>query len=405
MRSGYWLGIVAAAFVAGWATGRGGHRESGKETAEVPVRERAALQRDERGKSAAQWAEELRGRDNDGLKSFGREIPRAELGPAIEKWIASHGVGGLGNEGRARLRILLGDWAERDFEGVRNWADGLGDPVIREMALTALAAALAEKDPERAFECLAANGEFHQDLMGHHSLYELMRKLSADAIAEGPEAFAALWSRLPVGKSSMETASGFDVSLGDDVDFVAYADALRKIREMGRHPIYPGGVMKEWAKRDAEAATEYVLEAGLSGRVHYEWWELGQVIEQERGLREVGGWTVEMLRRVPEERRAEFFLNAGMLGAPERVLGADQEYYQPGEKEALARDMLQGAAKRGWWEWGKILEAVEPERRMEVLLQVRGAESVGDLQSYLEGQGYAAERIEEVIAVVRRPKE
>ncbi len=67
--------------------------------------------------------------------------------------------------------------------------------------------------------------------------------------------------------------------------------------------------------------------------------------------------------------------------------------------------MLQGAAKRGWWEWGKILEAVEPERRMEVLLQVRGAESVGDLQSYLEGQGYAAERIEEVIAVVRRPKE
>ena len=411
MKSGYWLGIVAAAFVAGWVAGRKGGDDEGKATTTAPARESATpRRRAERTKSIAQWAEGMRDRERDELKDFARTIPAAELGPAIEKWIASHGVGGLGWESKAKLVTMMGDWAERDFDGARRWAEGVGDPVIREMALVSLAGALAKEDPQRAFECLVANGEFHQDTMSYGNIHELMEKLSAGAIAEGPEAFLALWSRLPVVKGSVGTTYGFNIVLGDDADFAAYADAIRQIRELGRQPISPGGVIREWAKRDVEAATEYVLETGMNGGIQNEWWDLRHTLEEERGKREMQEWTVEMLRRVPEDRRVEFVKNSGMQGSPERVLGGvdgtDGEFFQPGEREGLARDMLQAVADQGWGEWDKILVLLEPEQQLEALSQVRGVGSnAAGLRSYLEGKGYAAGRIEEVMAAAVRPKD
>lgn len=182
MKSHWWVAVVCAAFFSGWGLGESRGRSASQRGQEgVPLRgerAQAVVKREDRGISIAGWAEKLNERPQEGVAELAREIPPDRLGKAVESWLASHGIGGLDAGALAKFRALLDDWALRDPDSAILWAESLGDAAMRELALIGIAGALAATDPQRAFECLVANGEFSKPIHDPR-LGNLLSKLSS----------------------------------------------------------------------------------------------------------------------------------------------------------------------------------------------------------------------------------
>jgi len=410
MKSYQWTVLVCAAFVGGWGLGEFRGRSAGASDQAAPAvplrgeREPRAVKREERGISVASWAEKLGGQPQEQMADLAREIPPDRLGLVLETWLASHGIGGLDAAASAKFHALLDDWALRDADAAIGWADSLGDAAMRELALKGIAGALAETDPQRAFEVLVANGEFalaiHDPRLGN-----LLSALSSEAAAGGPSALKALWERLPLAKDSVTSFHNVAFQLGPDADFAGFADCLMELSEGGRRPIMPSGsgLMEQWAKHDVDEATRHVLSRALEKHAQGQWSDLRYGISKSQGAQAGSQWVVEALRQVPEEDLPRLFGHIDYTHSPGQLFSIDPGSFGPGERETYATGMIQAMADQGSRFAQIVLKEIEPARQLEVLADVRGMKDTSLLGRFLESQGHAAEDVARIIAAVSRP--
>ena len=374
-----WLLAVVLAFAAGWMGGRHSPPAAAAAAISLPAKPETVRtsQAPPRETSAQRWAEKLRDGDQSEMPQLFAEIPAKDRGRAIEAWLLSHGAGGPDGQAEERLRNLLDAWVAADVDGAWQWAEGCGDAGIREMAMTGIAGALANGDPQRAYECLLAHGDFRRELSDSRFI-GMMKRLSDDTLKQSPQALAELWEKLP--ETTASTRWGLDLKLDASTDFRAVLDGLRsKLEGVNKRPFYPCNVMDTWMRHDAEGAVAYLREC-ISGKGSFAsvWSEASHVIRQEKGDAGADGWTLALLRDLPEQDRGTFLAETAWLGSPGRV---EAVVRQGGTEEELAGwtgMAIQACADRGQnlWKIAPMLENFPMEKRIELLKGLRGPEAL-----------------------------
>lgn len=374
-----WLLSVTLAFAAGWMGGRKSP-PAARAAISLPAKPETArtAQAAPRETSVKRWAEKLRDADRSQLPLLFAEIPAKDRGQAIEAWLLSHGAGGPDAQAEERLRNLLDAWVAADADGAWQWAEGCRDAGIREMAMTGIAGALAAGDPQRAYQCLLAHGEFRREL-NDSRLSGMMKRLSKDTLKQSPEALAELWEKLP--ETTASTRWGLDLELDASADFRAVLDGLRsKLEGVNKRPFYPCNVMDTWMRHDAEGAVAYLRECiSAKGSFASVWSEASHVIRQEKGQPGADAWALALLRDLPEQDRGVFLAETAWLGSPGRV---EAVVRQGGTEEELAGwtgMAIQACADRDrhGWKIGSMLENFPMEKRIELLKGLRGPEALG----------------------------
>ncbi len=257
--------------------------------------------------------------------------------------------------------------------------------------------------PTWHFECLIYHGEFQRTIEDSR-LTGLIRRLSAKAAAESPEALKQLWARIPAAGKSVGTIYGFNLDLPGDADFPAYLDALREIQAEGRMPMNLSGVMEQWAKQDRGAATDYLLSRGESVPIHGEWNDIHWMIKTADGKPAADRWMIETLREVPENQRSVFLKNINFVRATDPILALDPELFEPGEWNGYAANLLE-AQIEGEMDCRELLGKVPAAEWIPALENVRGLRSSSAVEEYLRSGGIAEDEVKRISELVRQPKE
>lgn len=399
MKTRWWLVIVVLAFGLGWLSRR--------PTPEAPSKETTA--KAERGLGAAsagatpretsreRWAERLREDDIDGVSALAGQIPAKDRGAAIELWLTSFGIGGLDNTAVTRFRTVIDAWVAQDPAAALQWASSLRDPGMRELGMVSVAGSLATSDPQQAFDCLVAHGEFRHGI-GDGRIMDLMKNLSRDAAAQGPDAIAAIWAKFPKAGESVNSFSGVALELDPATDFRALNEALRS--QMGdplSRPIYPAKLMETWARQDPAAARAYLIDlAGTKGRFSDEWSEVYGVISKARGSAAAQQWALELLRELPEGDRGALFLGVDYANSPGRI---HELLRNATEDEAAAwiNETLQASADREkTWQIKNVLRDLPVEEQIQHLKTLRGPQALPSANAAMAELQLSAGQQEEV---------
>jgi len=401
MKIAGWIASVAVAFCAGWGIGRGG--SSGKNAAApAPPPAEAAKTSITRSEATAHGRSLREASEGDPVEAWD-QIPRADRAAAMRAWFGSFGFGGPSADDLRKMRAIIDRWAAEDFDAAWLWAEGLVDPVAREFAVVGLAGALSEADPTKALECLATLGEVRRP-SDDWRIGRMIQGESDRSVAAGPAALKNVWDQVPLAGSSVDRMSGGYLDLSKVEDLAPYADALREIREAGKRPFTLGGAMKEWARRDVAAATDYLIDRGSTERVADEWRELAGSVRGTDGEKAAQAWMLEALAKVPLSERGGFLDRISYLHSPEAILGLDAGLYGEGERidhaTAFAWAMLDREDSVD-----KILNLIPEPERDAVIGQLRGVAKPGQLAGYLRRQGTSEVEIKRIIAEAAKPWE
>jgi len=162
--------------------------------------------------------------------------------------------------------------------------------------------------------------------------------------------------------------------------------------------------MKEWAKRDVAAATDYLIDRGSTEKVDDEWRELSWSVREAGGENAGNAWMLEALAKVPLAERAGFLDRISYLHAPEAILGLDAGLYGEGERidhaTAFVWDRLEKEDSLD-----NVMSLIPEAERGAVIGQLRGVTKTGQLAGYLRRQGTSEEEIMRIIAEAAKPWE
>jgi len=397
MKTYFWILAVLLAFTAGWFTGR--KAPVAGPTAEVaaPARATPPQSNAARETSRQRWAEKLGGEEWNALPTLIGDIPKGDRGPVLEAWLGSFGIGGLDGNEVGRLHKMLDAWVAADFEGAWQWAGSLRDPGMRELAMTGIAGSLSGSDPQHAFECLVAHGEFHHGISDGR-IFDLMRTLSKEAAKQGPLAIAELWEKFPKAGESVNSFSGVDIGLDPATDFRTLIDALRKLGKPLDRPMHPSNVMGTWMQQDPDAATGYLVERIAANEdLDDLWGEARSVIAKEQGSAGADQWTLDLLRSLPEGQRGALLTGANYPNSPQRFFdllsGASGE-----EADAWISETLRSSADKdsGTWRISNLLRELPVEKRIEYLKTMRGPKALESAGEAMANWGFSESQKEEV---------
>ncbi|MCW1916308.1 hypothetical protein OJ996_22150 [Luteolibacter sp. GHJ8] len=381
MKNRFWLLPV---LLLVFALGRLSHRvvPAGVEREDVQVKSgrapAGAGDSAARETSRKRWAERLQGTEGEGMAGLLKEMPKGDRGAALELWLGSFGLGGMDTASVDRFRRAIDAWVIEDPDAVLAWAEALRDPGMREAGMTAVAGSLARSDPQRAFDCLVAHGEFKHSLLDGR-IMGLMKGLSKDAGKQGPEAIAALWGKLPKVGDSVNAFSGVALELEPGTDFLTLSRALR--REMGAQmsrPIFPVKVMETWVREDPAGARAYFMElAAAKERCGDEWSEIRSTIRTDQGAEAADAWALGLLRDLPAGDRGQLLAGAGYLHSPSNF---HELMRSAGEEEAALwiGETLQASVEinRGSWGISNLLGELPMEQRVQHLKALRGEQAL-----------------------------
>lgn len=402
MKIAGWVASVAVAFGAGWGIGRGGS-SSGRDVAvAVPLPAEAAKTPAARSEAKA-LGRRLRDVPQDKQLGEWEKIPRDERAAAMRAWFGSFGFGGPSAQDLDKMRTVIDRWAVEDFDAAWQWAEGLADPVAREFAVVGVVGALSESDPEKAIGCLATLGEVQRPITDWR-IGRMLQGESNRSVAAGPDALKGLWAKVPLAGDSVDFRSGDYLDLSKVEDIAPYADALREIRGSGDRPFTLGGAMKEWAKRDVAAATDYLIDRGSTEKVAEEWRELSWAVREAGGEHAANAWMLETLAKVPLSERAGFLDRISYLHSPEAILALDAGLYGEGERIDHATAFVWARLEKED-SMDKVMSLIPEAERGAVIGQLRGVTKPGQLAGYLRRQGTSEEEITRIVAEAGKPWE
>lgn len=400
MKIAGWVASVAVAFLAGWGIGRSGSSAQGPTVVAPPVV--SAKTTTPRSEVKAQ-GRRLREVSQQKLLEEWDRIPRDERAAAMRAWFESFGFRGPSALDLQKMATVIDRWTAEDFDAAWQWANGLADPVAREFAVVGVVGALSDAEPKKALECLAALGEVQRPIEDWRILRMILGE-SNRSVASGPEALKSIWAKVPVAADSVDRTGGDFPDLSKVEDLAPYADVLRDIRKSAKRPFTLSGAMKEWARRDVTAATNYLIDRGSTEKVADEWRELSWSIREARGEKAANAWMLEALAKVPLSERGGFLDRISYLHSPQAILGLDPELYGEGERAdhatAFAWAMLEREDSID-----KIMELVPEPVRITVISQLRGVSKPGQLAGYLRRQGRSEEEITRIVDEASKPWE
>lgn len=402
MKIAGWVASVAVAFAAGWGFGRGGASSGREVTVAAPPPAEAAKTPGARSEAKA-LGRRLRDVPQDKQLGEWDKIPRDERAAAMRAWFGSFGFGGPSAQDLQKIRMVIDRWAAEDFNAAWQWAESLVDPVAREVAVVGVVGAISESDPNKALECLGTLGEVQRSI-NDGRIGRMLQGESNRAVAAGPEALKAIWEKVPLAGDSVNFRGGDYLDLSEVEDIAPYADALREIRESADRPFTLGGAMKEWAKRDVAAATDYLIDRGSAEKVADEWRELAWAVREAGGENAANAWMLETLAKVPLSERAGFLDRISYLHAPEAILGLDAGLYGEGERIDHATAFVWARIEKED-SMDNVMSLIPEAERSAVIGQLRGVTKPGPLAGYLRRQGTSEEEITRIVAEAAKPWE
>jgi hypothetical protein len=404
MKRAWWLLSVLLAFAAGWISGRADAPKAGGETSSLSPRASSPSATVARETSRNRWAEKLREQEQPG--TLMHEIPAKDRGPTIEAWVRSFGVGGLDGETVNRFWNVLDAWVAEDPDAAWQWASGISEPGMRELAMTGIAGSFAASDAQRAFDCLVAHGEFRHAISDSR-LFGMMTRLSNEALEKGPLALIDLWEKLPKANDSVNSYSGLKVELDPATDVRLLLDSIRsRLGKTTDRPLYLSGVMETWATSQPEEARGYLIER-IAAKENFadEWSEMRSVIAKAHGSAAADQWTLEMLRQLPEGDRGSFFAGNGWLNSPNRIFDLMQTGATEEESAQWITETLQATADGDGsaWKIGNLLGQLPIEKRIEYLKALRGTKAQQSIGEITGRWNLTASQVAEIRQAVATP--
>ncbi|WP_035613862.1 hypothetical protein [Haloferula sp. BvORR071] len=352
----------------------------------------------ERNAGRKNWGTKLDDRPFSDMGAMAHEIPRKDLGPSIEAWFDSYGIGGLDSATVNKAWALIDAWVAEDFDSAWSWANSIQQPATRQFIITAIAGSLAESDPHRAYDCLVSNGEFGWAIRDGR-LMTLVQNLSKESLSQSPEKFVEFWKRFPLAKDSVNSFMGVQADPGPGTDFLALQQAMdRELGSSMARPINPTGVIAAWTKTDPEAALDYVINRAKTAEdIRDAWSEMRGAISQEKGRAATEEWTLGVLRGLEEGERGNFILAAGAVNMP-GLRDLLREGATPEESSAWMRETLQLGVERGNGQFGiaSLISDLPMEQRIGILKGLHGPKAFEAVKNGTPSWNLTESQMEEI---------
>jgi hypothetical protein len=402
MKTRWWLLTLAFVFAAGWFGGRisSSSPEAGatlQQEAGTTTRSRDSIASAPRESSSKRLAEKLDHAGDEELSSIFREIPAKNRGAALDAWLAAPGNRVLDPEKMERFWKMLDAWVAEDADAAVAWADAQGDPALRELATIGVAGSLASKDPKRAFECLAAHGEFKTGTFDSR-FSSFMSQLSEEALKEGPAALAELWKRFPDFTGSADVRYGFRLNCPPGTDFRVLHEAMQgPDGYTTKKPVFLSGISEAWIKQDPAGATTYLAEK-IAARetVSQAYQEMYYLQKNQVGSAAADQWVCSMLKDLPADARGKFLLESDFLCSDGRAV----EFVRNPEIAGWISDTLPFAAKSGNWAIERILGPLPDEQKIEYLKTLRGTPALQSVNPAMETWKFSESQRAEVLEAI-----
>jgi len=367
-------------FLAGWGThtmvaGESGRsRDVAAEASSWQTRRRAPD--DELRKVTARWMDRL-GRGE--TKQVAAAIPPGEL-RAVINGVMDGVWGDLSSSDRKKLKALIEQWALHDREAALAWARGLRHPQQREVGLTYIAAALAEIDPKRALDIYAEQEEVTLWL-GRDKLLALITKLSAEAVARGPQALLDLQRRIPQNETS--GIMGVDVTYPDGFDYAVMLDGLAESGKNGRAswPYQMSSPLGQWAMKDPDGAFSYISKKADAG-THFQFYDLTERLEGKWGGTSTNEWLGQKISSLDPASRKSFLELSGILNSPGSLVGVINGVADATAANELRYEAIQSTASTTPRNF-EVLADLPTDEKIAIISRLRGLKHTDLLKSVM----------------------
>lgn len=391
------LGGVAIGWVIRPSTS---HADAARETNGPVLKRETRHAGNENPNIATRWIDKMRTGD---VKAVAKEVPAGEIKEVMDGLMA--GVwGSLSKEQITQMEQLIRAWAEKDPKAALAWARNLRHPRQRELGLSFVAAAVAEKDPRAGFEIYAE--------MDKVMIRELNEKVHGvisgaydHAAKEGPASLLELMRRTP---ESDGFGFGIHPSYPQGFDFTAMMDGMAKAGYFGpggtrtSKPFVIGSPLAEWALRDREAAFSYLAaNAGKDSRHRLD--DLTDKLTATHGNTQTNAWLGDKLASLTSEQRRQ--LAKGTLAGSSAEYLNRYIHLMPTEEAAVEfrYDLLQATAESGWEPALEILnEMPEIEDRLALVGRLHGVTDTDGMAEQLRKWNVPQERIDTIVEKVKR---
>lgn len=383
MKSGPVVIVVSAcaiSFLAGWAThsvvvdGQAGPRDAPAANESVQARRRTPD--DESRKLVARWMDRL---DRDDVRQVAGEMPTGELRTVIDG--VMDGVwGDLSSADRKKLEALIGQWALQDPDAALTWARGLRHPQQREVGLTYIAATLAESNPQRAFD-IYAEQEKVTGWLGRDKILALITRLSAEAVAKGPQALLDLQRRIPQNETNGIT--GVTVTYPEGFDYARMLDGLAESEKNGSGdwPYEMSSPLGQWAVKDPDAAFAYISTKAGEG-YRFQFYDLTGELEGKWGATATNEWLGQKISSLDPAARKSFMELSGIINSPGSLAGIINGVTDTAAANDLRYEAIQSTASTTPRNF-EVLADLPNEEKIAIISRLRGMKQTEYLRSMM----------------------
>ncbi len=178
-----------------------------------------------------------------------------ELPELLDALSATAGLNGLSSEDESLLKRILGIWYQEDSEAALTWVRALSNEKDRLQLLHGFVELEGKEDLDRAFALL---DELRDETGAAPRVPVIMLEKAAARDAE------TLMRACLAGLSKRSGSGGTELIYGDDFDFEAIlnglAEAVASAPAGHNFSTLPSNLIKEWAKRDPQAALDWTFE-------------------------------------------------------------------------------------------------------------------------------------------------
>jgi hypothetical protein len=288
--------------------------------------------------------------------------------------------GDLSTADRKKLEALIGQWAMHDPDAAVAWARGLRHPQQREVGLTYIAAALAESDPQRAFDIYAEQEAVTHELAGRRIL-DLVTKLSGEAVAKGPEALLELQRRMPRNETDM--IMGVEVTYPDGFDYAAMLDGLAESEKSGQAdwPYALSSPLGQWAVKDPDKAFSYI--SAKAGEGHrFQFHDLTTKLEGRWGATATNEWLGQKIASLDPAGRKSFMEQSGILNSPGSLVRVINGVTDTAAANELRYEAIQSTASTTPRNF-EVLADLPTDEKIAIISRLRGLKQTGLLKSVM----------------------
>ncbi|RYD37605.1 MAG: hypothetical protein EOP87_03225 [Verrucomicrobiaceae bacterium] len=388
----------AVSYLAGWGThsmvsaGNSGPDKSAAAEGSPQGRRRADA--DESRKLVARWMDRMDGGD---VKQVAAEVPPGDLRVVI------HGVmdgvwGDLSAPDRAKLEALIGEWAINDPQAALAWARGLRHPQQREVGLTYIAAALAESDPHKAFEIYT-----EQEAVTHGfaelKILDLITRLSAEAVAKGPQALLEMQRRIP--RNETNGITGVEVVYPDGFDYATMLDGLAESAKNGDWPYELSSPLSQWAVKDPDGAFAYISSKVGEGN-RFRFYDLTERLVDRWGASATIEWVGQKISSLEPAARKEFLQMSGILNSPGSLVDVINGVTDPATANELRYEAIQSTASTTPRNF-EVLTDLPTGEKIAIISRLRGLKHTDHLKTLMVKWEIPREQIDPLLKTVILP--